>query len=94
MRRLDVAVGERLGDRVRRGNRPCRGREGEEERIALRIHLDATLRCTRFADYAAVLGERICVGLGAELVKEPRRALYVGKEKCDGAGREIRSHAA
>ena len=45
------------------------------------------------ADHPAMLGERLRVRLGAQLVQEPRRALDVGEEEGDGAGREIGPHA-
>ena len=40
-----------------------------------------------------MLGERIRVRLGAELVQQPRRALDVGEDKGDGAGRQVGPHA-
>ena len=40
---LDRAGGERLGHRRRGGERARRGREGEEEGVALRVDLDAAL---------------------------------------------------
>ena len=45
------------------------------------------------ADHAAVLGQRLGVRLRAELVQQPRRALDVGEEERDGAGRERLAHA-
>jgi hypothetical protein len=41
-----------------------------------------------------VLGQRLRVRLGAELVEQLRRALDVGEHEGHGAGREIRSHGA
>jgi hypothetical protein len=41
-----------------------------------------------------VLGERIGVRVRAESVEQPRRALDVGEEEGDGAGREIAAHGA
>ena len=38
---LDAAGRQRVGRRSRRRERPVRGREGEEERVALRVDLDA-----------------------------------------------------
>ena len=78
----------------RGGERSRRGREREEEGVTLRVDLDPALRGTGLADDAAVLGERIGVALGAERVQQPRRALDVGEEEGDGAGREVVSHAA
>ena len=40
-----------------------------------------------------MLGERLGVGVRAELVEQPRRALDVGEEERDRAGREIRAHS-
>ena len=74
--------------------RSRRGREREEEGVTLRIDLDPALPGAGLADDAAVLGERIGVGLGAELVQELRRALDVGEEEGNGAGREVVAHAA
>ena len=88
----DRAGSERRGQRGGRLDRPRRGREGEEERIALRVHLDAAVCGARLADQPPVLVERRGVGLGAELVQERGRALDVREEKRDGAGREIRAH--
>ena len=76
-----------------RRERPWRGREGEEEGVALRVDLDAALGGAGLPDHAPVLGERLRVPLGAELVQQPRRALDVGEEEGDGAGREVVSHA-
>ena len=39
-----------------------------------------------------MLGERVRVRLGAELVQQLRRALDVGEEEGDGAGGEIAPH--
>ena len=74
---LDRAGGERLGERRRRRERSRRGREGEEEGVALRVHLDPALGGAGLADHAPVLGERLRVALGAELraaaASSPRR---------------------
>ena len=42
--------------------RTARRRERDEEGIALRVDLDATMRGERFAEQAPVLGERLRVG--------------------------------
>ena len=83
------ASARRCGGCRERGGR---GREGEEEGVALRVDLDPALGGARVADHAAVLGERLRVGLGAELVQELRRALDVGEEEGDGAGRKVVAH--
>ena len=91
---VDRAGRERLCERGRRRECAGRGRKGEEEGISLGIDLDATLGGARLPDYPAVLGELVGVRLGAERVQEPRRALDVGEEEGDGAGREVVAHAA
>ena len=73
-------------------DRTWRRREGEEERVALRVDFDSPLLCARVADDAPVFGERLRVRLGAELVQQPRRALDVREEEGDGAAREIAPH--
>ena len=69
--------------------RTRRGREGDEEGVALGVDLDPAVARAGLAHHPPVLGQRLRVGLGAELVQEPRRALDVGEEEGDGAGREI-----
>ena len=68
------------------------GREREEEGVSLRVHLDAAVSNTRLPDHRAVIGERIRVGLCAELVQQRRRAFDVGEDKGDGAGRKVGPH--
>ena len=65
-----------------------RAREGDKERVALRVDLDAAVSGEGVAQDPTVLSENAGVGV-AELVKEPRRALDVGEEEGDGAGREL-----
>ena len=91
-RTLDRAGGERLGEGRRGGECPGRCREGEEEGVALRVDLDPALGGTRLADDTPMLGQRLRVGLGAELVQQLRRPLDVGEEEGDGAGRKLRPH--
>ena len=67
-------------------------REGDEEGVALRVDLDAAVAREGLAQDAAVLGERLCVGLAPELVQQPGRALDVGEEEGDGSGGEIAWH--
>ena len=73
------ARSERVGQLRRCRNRPRRGREGEEEGVALRVDLDPSPRSAGFADQQTVFGQRFCVGLGAELIEQARRALDVGE---------------
>ena len=64
-----------------RGRGDCTGRasEGEEERVSLRVDLDPALSCAGRADHAPVLGEGLCIALGAKLVQQLRRSLDVGE---------------
>jgi hypothetical protein len=55
---LDRTRGERLGEGSRRSERIRRGPEGEEEGVALRVHLDPALAGAGLPDQAPVLGER------------------------------------
>ena len=91
---VDRAGRQRLGERSGCREGAGRRRKSEEEGISLCVDLDATLGRARLPDDPAVLGERLGVRLGAERVQELRRALDVGEEEGDGAGREIVSHAA
>ena len=84
---------KRLGHRGGRSDRSRRRGKGEEERVALRVHLDAALGSARLADHAAMLGERLGVRLCAQLVEQLRRALDVREEEGDGAGGKVSSHA-
>jgi hypothetical protein len=90
---VDAARSERVGDRLRRSHRSrCVG-EREEERVPLRVDLDSAMRCGRVTNDAAMLSHGEGVGLCAKLVQELRRALHIGEEEGDGAGREIVSQS-
>ena len=71
--------------------RPAR-RKGEEERVSLRVHLHSAVAAQASRITPPVLGKRLGVRLGAELVQQLRRALDVGEEERDGAGRQIHAH--
>jgi hypothetical protein len=88
----DWPGGERLvaGARSSRGALRCR--EGDEEGVALRIHLDAAVRGEGLPQRLPMLAERLGVRVRAERVQQPRRALHVGEEECDRAGRELGAH--
>jgi hypothetical protein len=75
-----------------RRERIPRPRERDEERVALGVDLDPAVPPEGLAERASMLGQRIRVGI-AELVQQPRRALDVGKEEGDGAGRELAHQA-
>jgi hypothetical protein len=91
---LDRARGERLGEATCRRYRPWRRRKGEEEGVALGVHLDPALGAARLPDHTAVLGEHLRVALGAKLVQELCRALNVREEERHGTGRKVVAHAA
>ena len=89
---LDRPRSKRLRHRFRGGERArCRG-EGEEERVALRVTLHAVVCGAGFANHPPVLGKRLRIRLGAQLVQQLRRALDVREEEGDGPGRKIGPH--
>ena len=57
------------------------GGERVEERVALVVDLVAVERRAGLAHDPAVLGERVTVGVDAELLEQPRRALDVGEHQ-------------
>ena len=57
----------------------CGGREGDEERVALGVDLDAAVCGEDRPQDPSVLGQRFRVAVGAESVQEPRRPLDVGE---------------
>jgi hypothetical protein len=82
----DGAGGERLIERRSRLKRARSGREGEEERVSLGVHLDPALGGARLPNDTPVLGESGRVGLRAERVQQAGRALDVREEEGDRAG--------
>ena len=56
-----------------RGERGRRGGERDEEGVALRVHFDPVVAYERFTKGAAMLGQRVCVGIGTQLPQKPRR---------------------
>ena len=87
----DRARSERPLRFLRRCDRVRGAGEGDKERVALRVHLDAAVIVERGSEQAAVLVERRCVAV-AELVQQLRRALDVGEEERDDASRQIAGH--
>ena len=65
----------------------CVGRacEGDEERVALGVDLDAVVRLPRIAKRRPVQSELGCVRRRSDLVEQRRRAFDVGEEERDGA---------
>ena len=76
---------ERLLALICGGQRLPRIGKDVEKRVPLRVDLHAAMRGERDAQNTAVLRERPHVGFFAELVDQPRRALDVSEEQCDGA---------
>jgi hypothetical protein len=58
----------------------------------LRIHLKPAVARERLTQQAAMLDQRVVVGLGAELLQEPSRSLDVREEEGDGANGEVTTH--
>ena len=76
----DRALAE-LGLCFGRGSKRVRGaREGDEERVSLRVHFGAAVTCERVAQHRAVLAQELGVAL-AVLTQQPRRALDVREEE-------------
>ena len=61
------------------------GGEGDEERVPLRVNLDAAMAGERVAQDAAMLEQGRAIGIRAQFVQQLRRALHVGEEKRDGS---------
>src|SRR6476469_1500110 len=87
--RTRIGPDRRLTFGRRREGVPGAG-ESDEEGVALGVDLNAAVAGERLAQEAPVLGQCIRVGV-AELVQQLRRALDVGEEEGDSAGRE-RAH--
>jgi hypothetical protein len=68
----------------RRGDRGACAGEDKEERVSLRIHLEAAEVCERPPQQASVLRQDAGVPL-SELALEPRRPLDVREEEREGA---------
>jgi hypothetical protein len=76
-----------------RGRRDRLLRRGKDvkEGVPLRVHLDTAVDGESLPQCAPVLSERVGIGV-AQLVEQPRRALHVGEEEGDGAGRKATPH--
>jgi hypothetical protein len=88
----DPSPRHRLGRRVCGRERAPRGRERIEERVTLRVDLDAAMPGERVTQYAPMLGQRPRVRLRTELVQQPRRAFEVCEEERDCARRKLACH--
>ncbi len=63
--------------------------EGDEERVALSVHLDPAVTLERVAQDATVLRQDPRVAI-AQLVEQACRALDVGEQERDGSPRKLR----
>ena len=68
-----------------RRKRVRRAGERDEERVALRVHLDAAVPGERVPQHTPVLAQQLDVALSV-LVQQPRRAFDVREQERDGAG--------
>ena len=84
----DRTIGERVTAFGRGRQRLPRLRERDEERVALRVHLEAAVPREGVTQHPPVLRQHLRVGV-PELVQQPRRALDVGEKESDGSGRPL-----
>ena len=86
-----------LRERLLRGDRPRHGvgggPENDEERVALRVDLDAPVLREDGPKEAVVRGEHLAVALTPERRQEARGALHVREQERDGPGRQL-GHAS
>jgi len=69
-----------------------RSPKGDEEGIPLGIDLDSLIGLESLPQDTAMLSQRLRVPLSAEFMQQLRRTLDVGKEKGDGARRQVVAH--
>jgi hypothetical protein len=71
-----------------RGKRIRGLREGDEERVSLRVDLDATVPAEALTQRLSMLAKhiRVCI---TELAQQPRRPLDVREEEGDGPGGQL-----
>ena len=84
----DRARGQYITSGSRGGKRVRGSCEGDEERVPLRVHLDATVLLEAFTQRPSMLAERVRVRI-SELMEQPGRPLDVGEEKGDSAGGQL-----
>ena len=89
---LDPPGHESLGHLLRCSERPRRFGESEEEGVPLRVHLDSFVCPAGRSHDPSMHRERLFVRLVPDLLEQPGRALDVGEEESDGAGREVVPH--
>ena len=88
----DRTCGQRLLALAGGVDRLGRRRERIKERVPLRVDLHAAAPRERLPQQPPVLGERLLVGLRAQLMQLARGTLDVGEEQGDGAGRKLVTH--
>jgi hypothetical protein len=71
-----------------REDRVASAREGDEERIPLRVDLVTSVRSERLAQQPLMFRKHLSVAL-AQLLEQPRRSLDVGEQEGDGARRQL-----
>jgi hypothetical protein len=84
-------VGQRLPGALGRGEGVGGPGEGDEERVALRVHLDAAVGRERVAQQPPVFRKQVGVVV-AVLGQQARRAVHVGEQERDRAAGEL-THA-
>jgi hypothetical protein len=82
--------------RRERGLRRCSGRDGcghaaedGEEGVALAVDLDPAGGRERVLEQSVVRRQDVAVAVAAERLQQARRALDVGEQEGDGAGRQL-----
>lgn len=88
---LDRPCGKGCLSLLCRRDRVRGAREGDEERIALRVDLDPARLLESLAESPPMLAQQFGVA-GAVLAKKPRRTCDIGEEECDRAGRKSWTH--
>jgi hypothetical protein len=87
----DRAVRERALAVRGGGDRIGSSAEGDEERVTLRVHLDAVVIGERRPESPPMLVQRLLITV-AELMQQSRRALDIRKQQRHYAGWEISRH--
>ena len=75
----------------RRRHRIGRTREGDEERVTLRVDLDSLVAPPGLPQRTTVLGQHLRIPV-AQLLQQPRRPLDVREEERHRPSRELRLH--
>ncbi len=73
-------------------DRVARTLKGEEERVALRVDLDAVARAERLANDAPMRGQHVAIGV-PETLEKLGRVLDVGEREGDRSPGQIRHEA-